>query len=315
MVRNEALDGAGAAAHLVNAAFVWLVLWRVLYDEQPAILGLASVGLAALHLAIGLASRRARPDDRLGVRVTLGLAAVFLTLAIPVQLGLHGITLAWALEGALLLALGLRFGSPLARAGGYGVLVLALARLPLRHWPIHDGLPFTPVLNAPFGTWLALIAILVGALAMVRRHPDAHADLDRVALPVLSTAALGLLFLLLTTETGDVFAARARLARSAGDLLAAERARLLGGLAISVLWTAFATTLLASGLGMRSRPLFYAAYGLFAVTALKVVLWDLSTLKTVYRMLSFLVLALLLMAGAYLNLRFRERLLPRGAPS
>jgi uncharacterized membrane protein len=45
------------------------------------------------------------------------------------------------------------------------------------------------------------------------------------------------------------------------------------------------------------------------------VLWDLSTLKTVYRMLSFLVLALLLMAGAYLNLRFRERLLPRGAPS
>jgi hypothetical protein len=32
-----------------------------------------------------------------------------------------------------------------------------------------------------------------------------------------------------------------------------------------------------------------------------------------YRMLSFLALALLLMAGAYLNLRFRERLAPGGA--
>ena len=31
----------------------------------------------------------------------LGLAAAFLTVAIPVQLGLHGITLAWAVEGVL----------------------------------------------------------------------------------------------------------------------------------------------------------------------------------------------------------------------
>jgi len=44
--------------------------------------------------------------------VTLGLAAVFLTLAIPVQLGLHGITLAWAAEGLLLLWLGLGQRSP-----------------------------------------------------------------------------------------------------------------------------------------------------------------------------------------------------------
>jgi len=45
----------------------------------------------------------------------------------------------------------------------------------------------------------------------------------------------------------------------------------------------------------------------------KVVAVDLATLGAVYRMLSFLALALLLMAGAYLNLRFRERLLPKVA--
>jgi uncharacterized membrane protein len=80
-----------------------------------------------------------------------------------------------------------------------------------------------------------------------------------------------------------------------------------------VLWTAFATGLLAAGLALRSRPLFYAAYGLFAATASKVVLVDLATLQALYRMLSFLALALLLLAGAYLNLRFRARLLPREA--
>ena len=41
------------------------------------------------------------------------------------QLGLHGITLAWAVEGLLLLWLGIRFRSALTRAGGYGVLGLA----------------------------------------------------------------------------------------------------------------------------------------------------------------------------------------------
>jgi uncharacterized membrane protein len=65
-----------------------------------------------------------------------------------------------------------------------------------------------------------------------------------------------------------------------------------------VLWTLFATGMLAGGLALRSRPLFYSAYALFAATAVKVVAVDLATLATLYRMLSFLALALLLMAGA-----------------
>ena len=75
-----------------------------------------------------------------------------------------------------------------------------------------------------------------------------------------------------------------------------------------MLWTAFATSLLASGLALRSRALFHTAYALFGVTALKVVMVDLATLPTLYRMLSFLALGVLLLAGAWLNLRFRERL-------
>jgi uncharacterized membrane protein len=313
LVTDAPLGRAGAAAHLVNATFVWTVLFRVLYDGHAAALGWASVGLAVVYLAVGLGGRRARPADAAGVRVPLGIAAVFVTLAIPVQLGLHGITLAWVAEGVLLVALGLRFRSALARAGGYLVLALAVLRLPLRHWPLHGAEPFAAIANPAFGTWLAVVLGLAAALFLVRREPEAHSSLERAVVPVLATATLGLLFLLLTTEVGDVFDARARHARALGDLAAAESARLLRGLSISVLWTVFATALLAGGLALRSRPLFYAAYGLFAATALKVVMVDLATLRTVYRMLSFLALALLLMAGAYLNLRFRERLLPRGA--
>jgi uncharacterized membrane protein len=116
-----------------------------------------------------------------------------------------------------------------------------------------------------------------------------------------------------TWETSAAFALRARLAGLAGDADAARGATLAGRLALSVLWTVFATALLAGGLALRSRPLFYSSYALFAATAFKVVLVDLAALHALYRMLSFLALALLLLAGAYLNLRFRGRLLPREA--
>jgi uncharacterized membrane protein len=112
-----------------------------------------------------------------------------------------------------------------------------------------------------------------------------------------------------------VFDQRAREARGAGDPEAAVLAQRQAGLALSVLWTLFATGLLAAGLASRSRGLFYTAYGLFGGTALKVVMVDLATLPALYRMFSFLALGILLLAGAWLNLRFRERLVePGGGP-
>ena len=130
--------------------------------------------------------------------------------------------------------------------------------------------------------------------------------------PIVTTVLLLLLFGLLTSETQSAFAQQAASAVRACDMAAVQDARLMGGLAVSVLWGVFATGLLAVGLGARNRPLFYSAYALFAVTAGKVVLVDLAELQTLYRILSFLVLGILLMAGAYLNIRFKERLSPRG---
>jgi uncharacterized membrane protein len=306
---GHALGVPGALTHVVAAGLAWVLLDRVLTISRPGLLGGAAVALGAVHLALGLAARR-RGGDPLRVRVTLGLAATFLTLAIPVQLGLHGITLAWAAEGVLLLWLGVAQRSALTRAFGYGVLALALVRLFARHLPLHEQ-PFVPVLNPSFGTWLAVIAALGAAGVLARRLGRAGGGgLDGAARLLLGPLCVVLLFGLATAETDALFSQASRAASLAGDAEAAVRARRQGGLAVSVLWTVFATGLLSAGLGMRSRPLFWAAYALFALTAGKVVLVDLATLPTLYRMLSFLALGVLLLAGAWLNLRFRERIQP-----
>lgn len=309
LLARRPLGGPDVVAHLLVAALTWAFFYTVLGATQPAWKGPAAAAMAAVHLAIGLAAlRRTDRDPRL-VRVALGLAAAFVTLAIPIQLGLHGITLAWAAEGVVLLALGTRFASAQARAGAYGVLLLAVAHLVATHLPLHAG-PFRPVLNPAFGTWLAVAAALGAALWVARAPRRALHPLDSNMGPILGGIAILLLFGALNAETRATFAQRRMEADRLGDAAASQAARRVGGLAVSVLWTIFATGLLAAGLAARSRALFYAAYGLFALTAGKVVLWDLEDFSIPYRMLAFLALGLLLMAGAYLNLRFRQRLLP-----
>jgi len=310
LIRRVPLSVSDALAHLVTALFVWTILFRTLYATNPKVLGLASVGLAVLYLLMGLASLQSEARDLGQARIVLGLAASFLTVAVPVQLGLYGITLAWAVEGVLLLWLGLRFESVLARVGGYVVLALATLRLFARHAPLHPH-PFDPVFNAAFGTWLFVIACLGVAVLLTREIARDASAPDRAIRPILATVALLLLFGVLTTETSGAFGQQAARAARAGDAEAAQAATRSAGLAVSVLWTVFATALLAGGLALRNHPLFYAAYGLFALTAGKVVFWDLQSFSIPYRMLSFLALALLLAAGAYLNLRFRERLMSR----
>ena len=189
------------------------------------------------------------------------------------------------------------------------MLLLAVGRLFTYHVPLHPG-AFTPVLNPVFATWMSVIV----ALGLARRQarlfpePDRTLGLDDISARLLGPLALVLLFGLLTAETQSWFAELAREARGANDSEAALRAEREGDVAVSVLWTVFATAMLSAGIALRSLPLFYTAYGIFALTAGKVVLVDLATLPTFYRMLSFLALGALLLAGAWLNLRFRERL-------
>lgn len=308
LLLGEGIGGAGLATHVLGASLLWSVLYRAFYTTHPALLGGLSVALAAVYLMLGLGLSRREGGDAGHLRVALGLAATFVTLAIPVQLGLHGITLAWTFEGVLLLALGLRFQSPLTRLAGYGVLGLAVLRLFARHVPLHPE-AFAPFVNPAFATWLCVIVALAVAARLLRGAPLANAEgLMRV---VLGGTALVFLFGLLTAETHAMFDQKATAAAVDGLDDVAQRARLTGGLAISVLWSAFAVSLLAAGLVVRSRALFWSSYALFALAGFKVVFIDLAELHTLYRILSFLALGVLLMLGAYVNIRFSDRLKPR----
>ena len=76
---------------------------------------------------------------------------------------------------------------------------------------------------------------------------------------------------------------------------------------VSVLWSLFALGFVLAGILRAVRALRFLGLGLFAVTAGKVFLADLAHLAPVYRIVAFIALGVLLLAGSFVYLRFRVR--------
>ena len=82
---------------------------------------------------------------------------------------------------------------------------------------------------------------------------------------------------------------------------------------LTIVWSIFATGVLALGFWRKHRGVRFAALGLYAVTALKLVLVDMAQLEEVYRIVSFFVMGVLMIAASYLYHKVEKQLMARGA--
>jgi uncharacterized membrane protein len=83
-----------------------------------------------------------------------------------------------------------------------------------------------------------------------------------------------------------------------------------GQVALSALWGLVGLATLIVGLRTERAPVRGAGLALLFVAICKVFLFDLSTLTSVYRVVSFIVLGLLALAGAFAYQRLRPPPLP-----
>jgi uncharacterized membrane protein len=75
---------------------------------------------------------------------------------------------------------------------------------------------------------------------------------------------------------------------------------------VSAFWSLLGVGLLWAGLRRDERAWRLAGFGLLAVAVGKVFLYDMAALGAEYRVISFVVLGLLLLAGAYAYQRMRR---------
>jgi len=268
---------------------LFILLWPD--DKWP--MTLLFVGLAAAHVAVA----RSLPAPKTGGSglarlLYAGLALTYLTQAIPVRLEGKWITLSFAVEGAILVWTGFRGASNFLRQSGY--LLLGISALRVLVFPPPGG---AFLLNPRFAAYLVVIACFGVALWSARSHQRDVAGEERIEIGVFAIAINVYALVALSGEFWDYF----------GKTSTGIDATLAQHLALTVLWTAYASATVFIGVQSKSALLRWQGLVLFGLVIAKVFLYDLASLERAYKILSFLVLGAVLLAISF----FYQRKLAR----
>jgi uncharacterized membrane protein len=295
--RQGELSGLESGIVLVNSLAYLVALRQMLWPQNRWALTVAVLALAAAHLG----AERLLPEKRGGelrvVRILYaGLALTFVTLAIPIRLEGRWITIAWAVEGAVLIWSGLRVRFAAMRWVGFVMFAIVAGRLAVISIPAGDFL-----LNARFATFAIAVACILAACYFASAAWPDLSEAEKTACRISGIGANVLALAALSLEFWDAFGRMPSLGIDRGH--AQE-------LALSMLWLVYALGLLGAGLWKKSEAVRWQALVLLGVVIVKVFLFDLSFLEKFYRIVSFFLLG---MALLLISFYYQRQLIARKA--
>jgi uncharacterized membrane protein len=298
--RDRTSQQTGLLLAIFNAAAYFSAVYSLLETSGTSVQSRASayaLGLALVYAALAVAIDR-RVDEHPGVErllpvVHYGIAVAFLTIAIPLKLHEHWITLAWLLEGALVFWVGASTGRRLVKLFATVVFVLGLLRLltlDLYNWRVQS-----PLFNARFATLAVAIAVLLWMIYLDYRSPHRLSGDTAMAVAVVVVNLLALFAV--GMEIHDSFELRRRLLYA--DPEARHALQILCSFSYSAMIMFYGAGLMWLGFARRSALLRWQAILLIAATVIKVFLFDVWGLDHGWRVLSFIILGALLLAVSY----------------
>jgi hypothetical protein len=259
---------------VAQALVLALVLMQLLRIEPPGVRHLGRLALVA------------------------GAALAFITAAIPLQLEKEWITIGWALEAAALAWLYGKIphkGLLIAASGLFASVFIRLALNP-------SVLVYQPRGGIRIWNWylytylVAAMAMISGGRLLAKTKDDLYDGLFRVS-KVLPGGAVILIFLLLNIEIADFYSTGTRITFNLSAGLAQDLTYTLG-------WALFAVSLLITGIVLRNQAARIASLALLVITIFKCFLLDLTRLGGLYRVGSFVGLAICLALVALVLQKF-----------
>ena len=301
------------ALPLANAAVFFFALF-VMYSTETVTLTWYALALAAVYLLLASLTKGrtgSEPDVlKLITLLHIAVAIAFITMAVPLKLNSHWITIGWLVESAVLLGISVRSQATFLRYFAAITLALGIFRL-----LVIDNFQVTTLLfNARFATYLVAIAILAGIVTA----GDRFASEQEKPFVMFAGVALNVLALFaLTLEAHDFFARQLTASymsnRTLGGYGPFQQIEFARNFTYSAIWLAYGACLMAFGFWRRSAFVRWQALVLIAFTIGKVFLFDSSSLGTGYRIVSFMALGVVLMAISYVYSRDWLKLSRRSA--
>ena len=183
---------------VANAAITLFYLWNMLFDRYRVWLAFCAIVLCVAYLVmLTIATKRCKDDTNLHLSL-LAMSLFFLTLAIPLYLKMYALAMAWAVEGAILAYIGLRYRSIWTQLGAGIAILLSFGQL-LNQSPMHSA-AFRLAFNPAFGTWCFVAAAVFAYHIIYRRASQSPQNVYSLVAEVSYGAALALLMAAITIE-------------------------------------------------------------------------------------------------------------------
>ena len=285
---------------LAGAVTFFLARQSMLEGGLGSIIGILPVTEALLTCLLLVQLLRLEPSGKqvLGrLALVAGAALAFVTVAIPLQLEKEWITIGWALEGAALAWLYGRIPHRGLFYGSTGLLATVFVRLTLNQSVFEYQVRGLRIWNWYLYTYvICAAAMFAGAWFLLKSSETTLTGLRRVS-SLLAAGGTILLFLLLNIEIADFYSGGPTITFNFSATLAQDLTYTLG-------WAVFALGLLGTGLLLRNRPARIASLLLLVATIVKCFLHDLGRLGGLYRVGSFVGLAVCLALVALLLQKF-----------
>jgi uncharacterized membrane protein len=289
------LTAVSAAAYFGISAWLW--------EDLRSWIGFLYFILALFHGLLTYVALKRGPDYcKLG-SFSLGIALVFFTVALAVQLGNTAwTTVAWAAEFAVLMWLSFALRIPDLRNYGYAVLVITAGRLLFFDTRV-ELLTFQPVLNERFLAFIVSIVAMYLVAYILWRERKTFSEWSTPASTLLIAANLFTLWLL-SFEVWNYFGSLLALLESGKYTGSAAIAlRNAQSLSLTAVLTVYAFILLVVGIVKQSRLTRLGALALLFLVIVKTFVYDVFALEQVYKIVAFVGLGFLLLASAYLYQR------------
>ncbi len=268
---------------MLNAGIYFATAYRLLEADNHRVIGVFAILVSGFYLGLGYLTWQRDREDRYLVLTFIGLASLFLTLAIPIQLDQHWTTMAWAIEGAILVWIAQRTGSRLTYGAALAVFAVALLhwmKFDLIEFSFRAGEVFTPLLNKRGASSLVLIAAFAVSIWLLRgSDEDEFTEGRRTIMAACLLAAVALLLTWLSFDIRDYFEAqrfpyRQRIDQEPSLWNAITWLDSVKHLCLTALWSVSAGIILLAGLKRGVMILRLAALVLLALTLGKVLLLD-----------------------------------------
>jgi uncharacterized membrane protein len=191
---------------------------------------------------------------------------------------------------------------------GLGAAGLTIIMLAIRGFAFDPVSRFHIILNLRM---IVFVLVIAGIYLVTRWIKEDQQALSWYAyvVRILQIVIVVLILLLLTGETRDIFRKSIYFLREQGEhgtYREVARLRDLQQLVLSGVWLLYSVTLMVAGLWRRAQGLRIMAIAIFGITILKIFIYDLSFLETLYRIFSFVGLGVILLGVSYLYQRYKS---------